>query len=467
VSSRKQQTELLPVMPNDVEAERSVLGAVIMENSYYEKLSALKSTDFFQGNHQRIWEVMKLLHEENSPVDLITIVNKLRQEESLEFVGGAAYISQLTDGVPRISNVEHYSLIVRQKSAMRSLLHISRDLEQACFEQTENPQEILERFASQAMKMAAETAIGQEGMTETEAGGEMLSDLDKLKDGSTFTGIKQLDRWTGGFQGDELVCIAAETNSGKSIFARQIQLESCARGFHGHYATGEMKARNLLKRNIFPDAEVPLWKIRQPSKIEAKERARIVDALKYTCGECRFMDKDLSLSKISLAARQAKLKSEKFTHSVGDYDRLIAAPGKDQYEIRERLYHGFKVMATDNDITTFLIASLVKDQNEDEPSLRDIAGKGGTRYDPDWVLYFRKLTKEKAEKLKYDWPLFEHEQLFLLHVLKARNGDAGVMPVIFNKKILLWYDLSETGKGMPDRIYQRNRRELDFDGGRA
>ena len=118
-------------MPHNVEAERSILGAILLDNNAINAaIEKLKPEDFFHDHHRRIYQQMITLGEAQQAIDLVTLTEQLQRGGELEAVGGAAYVSQLMDGVPHITNVEHYARIVKEKSLLRGLIHATSAIQQ-------------------------------------------------------------------------------------------------------------------------------------------------------------------------------------------------------------------------------------------------------------------------------------------------------------------------------------------------
>src|ERR1043166_9750263 len=143
-------------LPHNLEAEKSVLGAILINNhAFNQAAEIIDSADFFRDAHRRIFDKMVLLTDRSDPVDLVTLKDELTKSSELEDVGGPAYISALTDGVPRSANIEHYARIVKEKSTLRRLISSSNKIATRAYEAEENPDELLDE-AEQAIFMIAE-----------------------------------------------------------------------------------------------------------------------------------------------------------------------------------------------------------------------------------------------------------------------------------------------------------------------
>ena len=144
---------LVKSLPSNVDAERSVLGAILLDNSAYNQAAAvLTSEDFSLDSHRRLFLRITDLSEHSRPIDLVTLSEELMRHNELEAVGGAGYVSSLTDGLPRLSNIEHYAKIVKDKSLLRRLIHVSNSITARCLEGSEEAEEILD--ASESMVLS-------------------------------------------------------------------------------------------------------------------------------------------------------------------------------------------------------------------------------------------------------------------------------------------------------------------------
>jgi len=142
-------------MPHNVEAERSILGAILLDNNAINAaIEKLKPEDFFHDHHRRIYQQMITLGEAQQAIDLVTLTEQLQRGGELEAVGGAAYVSQLMDGVPHITNVEHYARIVKEKSLLRGLIHATSAIQQQALEAEEDADAILDRAESSIFQLA-------------------------------------------------------------------------------------------------------------------------------------------------------------------------------------------------------------------------------------------------------------------------------------------------------------------------
>src|ERR1019366_5420535 len=200
----------LPARP---EAERSILGAILLDNNLQnEALSSLKAEHFFLDAHRRIYQRIAELSETNRPIDIVTLTEELLRYKELEAVGGAGYLASLTDGVPRRSSLEHYVRIVRDKAMLRGLIHAANSVISQALEQTSSAAEVIDAAESSIFNLSEERSGQQLTDIRTIAQESFGGDLDKLfQRGGRVTGLEthysDLDDMTSGLQKSDLIVI--------------------------------------------------------------------------------------------------------------------------------------------------------------------------------------------------------------------------------------------------------------------
>src|SRR5450631_3309811 len=217
-------TSLERPMPQNVEAERSILGAILLDNNAINAaIEKLKPEDFFHDHHRRIYQHMIALGETQQAIDLVTLTDQLHRSSELESSGGAAYIAQLMDGVPHVSNVEHYARIVKEKSMLRGLIHATQAIQQQALEAEEDADAILDRAESSIFQLAEDRVrLGLVGVRDVVS--ESHERISRIYEGGhritgLSTGYDMLDNLTSGLQPSELIILAARPPMGKTPFA--------------------------------------------------------------------------------------------------------------------------------------------------------------------------------------------------------------------------------------------------------
>lgn len=417
-------------LPHNVEAERSVLGAVLLDNAAFIAFDAISPEDFYGLAHRCIAGKMVEMRAAGKVVDILTLDDELTRAGKLEAVGGTAYIAALGDGVPRISHVQHYARIVKADALLRGLINTCHDAMTRAFELEGQPQEIVDHAVRSIARLVQDgVPQEQEGMSYRKAADRLLSSFEKRDGVRIFTDIETLDEQTGGFRAGELILFTAETGTGKTLLAQQVRRRACRDGLHGLFASAEMRAEHLVARELATEADIPHWKMRQPESINLVERGALMVAASQECSRCRILDGELSVTRIRLAARQMKTGSG-IALVVIDYDELVQAEGRDEFERQTNLVRDAKLLAVELACPVILISQLRKLlQGEDRrrPTLQRLYGSSSKAKHPQLVLYVDR---------PYVQDLVSDETEARICILKNRDGRLGALDVVFNVRTL-------------------------------
>jgi len=219
-------------LPHNLEAERSILGAVLLDNhALNAAVETLRSEDFFLTQNRLIFERMIQLGEKQQPIDTVTLVEELVRKGQLEAAGGVSYVSQLMDGLPRVTNVEHYARIVKEKAILRSLIHSAAVIQEQALAAGDDADMILDRAESSIFQLAEDRVrVGLIGVKDLVK--ENFERLEKIfSEGRRITGLATgysgLDNETAGLQPSELIILAARPSMGKTALALNIAETWC------------------------------------------------------------------------------------------------------------------------------------------------------------------------------------------------------------------------------------------------
>ena len=250
-------------LPQNLEAERSVLGAILLDNhALNTAIEKLKPEDFFSDQHRRIFNYMIQLGEAQQPIDLVTLSDQLRRKGELEAAGGAAYLSQLVDGVPRVSNLEHYARIIKEKSLLRSLIYATQSIQQTRFGRGGRGRRDCWTAPSPPSSRSPKIAFERGLVSMKDVVQDNMERLERvITEGKRITGLPtdyaQLDSLTSGLQPSELIILAARPSVGKTALALNIA-ENMA--LHQQATTAifslEMSKESLLMRLLASQARV-------------------------------------------------------------------------------------------------------------------------------------------------------------------------------------------------------------------
>jgi replicative DNA helicase len=426
-------------LPSNLDAERNILGAILLDNKALDESAAvIKPADFMLEQHSRIFNAMMRLAEKVQPIDLITLVEELHRYGHLEDVGGAAYVSSLADGMPRVSNVSHYAKLVREKSLLRQLIHATNRFQQLAFDAESTSEMILDTAVQSVIDLALEATTAETGSRSyQQAAVSLLKSFSEKSSIRAVSGLTEFDKMTGGIRETEILTITAGTGVGKTILAQQFRRQSCKAGIHSLYCSGEMTGEHLLSRELATEACVEHKYMRRPEVLSKEEFSALTEAATHECKKCAILDGALSLQRIRLEARRKKHSPAGLGLLIIDYDELIDVPGRTELDQQRELMRGIKGIAIELKIPVIIISQLRKALDRDEakrPSLDRIYGGGSKSKHSSFIVF---VDREYVRELKGD------ETEARICVLKARDGRVGEIPVKFNVRRLCFEDPPE------------------------
>ncbi len=294
-------------LPQSIDAERFVLGAILINGSNYSKSAdALRPEDFSLEKHRRIYHRIGDLYERGEHIDRVTLINELRRHDELEIADGMAYIVSLDDGMPDAPNVESYVRIVKQKSSLRRAIHVARDLARRCMDESEGVEHILRSASTEITKLEIDSgnqvrAMNPREILEAHPGG-ISGFMASATAPGLMCGFRNLDELLLGFKPGDVYVVAGITGSGKSAFAANVATGMAKAGHPGLYIPIEMTREQMLTRLISSEGDVPLKALLKGDMMEDQER-------KAHAGLRRILDLPLyfedtpSLTPLQMAAR--------------------------------------------------------------------------------------------------------------------------------------------------------------------
>jgi replicative DNA helicase len=422
-------------LPYNLDAERSILGAVLLDNHVLDAaLEQLRPEDFFLDQHRRIFERMVACREAGEVIDLVTLTEHLRRRGELEAVGGAAYLSQLVDGVPRVSNVEHYARIVKEKALLRSLIHTAHAIQQQAFEASEEADEILDRAESSIFQLAeARIRAGFVGVKELVR--ENFIRLEKIfTEGRRITGLatgyQQLDNLTSGLQPSELIVLAARPAMGKTSLALNIAENVALRqGEPVAIFSLEMSKESLLLRLLASHARIDAHKFRT-GHLSRDDWRRMTESLTHLAEAPLWIDDTGATTVSEMGAKARRLKRDKgLALLIVDYLQLITARGRfgNRQEEVASISRGLKALAKELKVPLLVLSQLTRAPERDErrPQLADLRESGAIEQDADVVMFIH-----RPNLFKPDMPDEERAKAELI-IAKQRNGPTDRIPFVF------------------------------------
>lgn len=427
-------------LPAAIEAERSILGAILLDNLIFDQAAQLKPDDFSLDGHRRIFSRMRDLQDTGRPVDMITLAEELDRRKEVEAVGGIAYLSSLIDGVPERPSVEHYVRIVRNKALLRGLINIAQTAIAEAIEHSDEAEEVINR-AEQGIFQLSEDRLGQGFSDIPSIVRGSFGSLDELYSrGQEITGLAthytQLDKMTMGFQPSDLVIIAARPSMGKTSLAMNIaENVAIEDGKVVGVFSLEMSKEALLMRMLASYAKVDSTKLRS-GFLGREEMAKLTHAMEGLMQAKLFIDDTpgISVTEMRSKARRLRQQEGRLDLIIIDYLQLMSAVpiGGKRFENRTQevsaISRGLKAVAKELKVPVMALSQLSRAPEsrggDHRPQLSDLRESGSIEQDADVVAFIF-----REEVYKKDDPDLEGVAEIIL--AKQRNGPIGMIKLAF------------------------------------
>jgi len=452
---------LAHTLPANVEAERSILGAILLDNlAYNQAAEHLKPEDFSLDSHRRIYSRMVDLAESSRPIDMITLVEELDRKKELQAIGDVGYVSGLVDGVPDRPSIEHYIKIVRDKALLRGLIGAANSAIARASEQSDPAEDIL-NDAEAAIFRLSEKRIGRGFLGVLEIVRDKHDSADEylnsfLQRGKRITGLathySDLDEMTSGLQAADLIIVAARPSMGKTAFAMNIAENAAIKEKKvvGVFSL-EMSRDALLQRLLCSTALVDSHKFRTGSLWKDD-----VNKIRHAMGQLAeapiFIDDTpgIALSEMRAKARRLMQSQGRLDLIVVDYLQLMSGGGK-RYENRTQevsaISRGLKALAKELSVPLIALSQLSRAPEsrggDHRPQLADLRESGSIEQDADVVAFIF-----REEVYKQDDP--ELQGRAELIIAKQRNGPTGKVNLAFLKNSTRFESMMGDGMGAPE-----------------
>jgi replicative DNA helicase len=426
-------------LPNNLEAERSVLGAVLLDDkAFLSVFESLKPEDFYLDSHRKIFGRMVHLLSVSRPIDLITLKEELQKANELETAGGAAYLAGLTDGLPRALNIEHYADIVKEKSTLRRLIRAANEIMARGYRDDDTADEVL-----QAAEKAIFDIAGQQFRTGFREIAPIVSKVfQEIEDRSNRktpitgleTGFMDLDKITAGLHPSDLIIVAARPGLGKTSLCLNIATHVAIRKKKsvGIFSL-EMSEDQLTKRFLSSEARIDQSRIN--TGFLNKDDWMRLRQIRTDIAEAKIhIDETVNVPITELRTKARRLSIEKgLDLLIIDYLQLMSGSGTNRYENRTQeiaqISRGLKGIAKELNIPVIAVSQLsraVESRRGDDkrPKLSDLRESGSIEQDADIVMF---IYREGAED-----PSAEGNGTAELIIAKHRNGSIGKVDVAFS-----------------------------------
>ncbi len=438
------------VLPHNLEAERSVLGAILVHNAAIDVAAELiDSDDFFRDAHRRVFDAMIVLSGRGDPIDLVTLRAELARGNVLEQVGGAAYISSLADGVPRSTNVHHYARIVKEHATLRALIDSAHRIAATAYASSEPADDVLDRAGQEIFEIAeGRISSGFVSMAKlVETGGDRV---EQLKSQQSFvtgvaTGFEDIDEMTAGLQPADLVIVAARPSMGKTAFALNIGRNVAVRdGRTVGVFSLEMAKEQLFMRLLTSEAQVDSHRFRTGLLTQADYGA-LTNAMGRLAEMRMHIDDTAGIGVLEMRAKSRRLKAEHgLDLLVIDYIQLMQGRGRFENRTQElsSISRALKQLAKELNVPVVALSQLSRApesraRSDRRPQLSDLRESGALEQDADVVMFIYR--EEMYERTP------ENEGIAEIIIGKQRNGPTGTVKLAFLKEQTRFELLSRPG----------------------
>ena len=442
--------------PQNLEAEQSVLGGILIENEAINRvMEILDADDFYRDGHRKIFNALINLSERDEPADLITLTNELRKIDQLDSIGGASYLASLIDSVPTAANIEYYAKIVKEKSILRKLIQTSTEIITQSYEDRGDVEVFLDE-AERAIFDISEKRVRPSFFSIRDVVKESFKTIERLFQKKELvtgvpSGFKELDRMTAGFQPSDLIIIAGRPSMGKTAFCLNVaQYAAVENKIPVAVFSLEMSKEQLVIRMLCSEAHVEGTRLRT-GFLNESDWPKLTIAAGNLSEAPIYIDDSAALSVLELRAKARRLKSERgLGMLIIDYLQLMKGRARvesRQQEISE-ISRSLKALAKELNIPVIAVSQLSRKTEErtgNRPQLSDLRESGAIEQDADLILFiYRDEVYNRAE----DNPNRGKAEII---IGKQRNGPIGKIEMAFLDKFTTFKELY---KGETENIYE-------------
>jgi replicative DNA helicase len=435
-------------LPHNLEAERSVLGAILVHNDAFNLAAqVIEPADFYRDAHRRIFDKMISLNERNHAIDFITLKEELARAGELDEVGGPAYVASLADGVPRATNVEYYARIVKEKATLRNLIYAANKILTNAYEADQESDLILDEAESAIFSVADDRLKAgfvpmRDLVKESFPKIEQIFEQKRLITGVP-TGFVDLDEMTRGLQGGDLIIIAARPSMGKTSLVLNIsQYVATQPNLTVGFFSLEMSKESLFIRLLTSEAQIDSHRL-MSGAIGQKDYGRISHALETLSAMRLYIDDSSNISVLEMRAKCRRLLAEHGLNLVViDYIQLMSGRGRFENRTLElaSISRSLKGLAKELSVPIIVLSQLSRgpeSRSDHRPQLSDLRESGALEQDADVVgLIYRDDVYNKD-------PNNPDAGIAELIIAKQRNGPTGTVRLAFLREQTRFANLAQ------------------------
>jgi len=432
------------IPPQNIEAEQSLLGAILVDKNAFDKVVEIISPeDFYKDAHRIVFEIMVNQYSRQEPIDMLTVSNTLSEQGNLEKIGGRSYLVNLTNATPTSGHVVQYANIVKKKATLRKLQQAASEIHALTDQETEEIDKILD-LSEQTLFNVSQNYLKQAFVPINSILGDTFDRIDEMhKAGGKMrgvpTGFGDMDNLLAGLQKSDLIILAARPSVGKTSLALDIlrQVACKAKVPVGIFSL-EMSKEQLVDRLLSSEANVDLWKLRS-GKLSDRENDDDFPRLGHAMGVLSeapiFIDDTAALNIMEIRTKARRLKKE---HKLGliiiDYLQLMEARANAESRVQAvaEITRALKGIARELDVPVLALSQLSRAVEMNKPAipkLSHLRESGSIEQDADIVMFIYRKAADRNYRLE---ELSAQEQnLAEIHIAKHRNGPTGVVKLFF------------------------------------
>ncbi len=422
------------VPPHSLEAEQTVLGALMIDSSAIEKtLNIINTDDFYYEANSEIFDAVKTIHQFDIPVDIITVSDELKKRGKLDYIGGLEYLANLTENIVTTKNISAYLDIIKEKSVLRKLINVANELIEKGYRESDEVQNLIDLAESRIFSLSQNRGFNDFSMVKDVllTVFNQLEERAKVKGSITGinTGYKDLNRMTAGFQRSDLILLAARPAMGKTALALNIAMNAAKSGSSVAMFSLEMSKEQYIQRLISLESLVESSKLRTGA-LEDDDWLSLANVMNSISSANMFIDDTASISLFDLISKCRRLKIDKGLDLVIiDYLQLMSYGSKSESRQQEisSISRGLKQLARELNCPVLALSQLsraVEQRPDRRPLLSDLRESGAIEQDADVVMMLYRdeyYHKEESEK----------KGIAEVIIAKHRNGPIGTVELVF------------------------------------
>lgn len=458
-------TQIERIPPQNLEAEMSLLGSILLDKEAMLKIAdMIDSDDFYKKAHAQIYDTMRELYGKNEPIDVLTLGNRLEEKKLIEQVGGRAFLVKLSNSVPTSSHIKKYAEIIKRKSTLRKLLRSADEIARLGYQEEADDIDLLLDQAQRELFKVTEKHMKQaftpiKGVLSTafDRIDELHRDRGKLR--GVATGFKKLDNLLAGLQKSDLIILAARPSVGKTSLALDIVRHAAVRAkVPVGFFSLEMSKEQLVDRLLCAEAGVDLWKMRTGNlsdRPDSDDFPRIGHAMGVLSEAKIFIDDFPGNNVMQIRTKARRLQAE---HGLGliviDYMQLMESHNNknDNNRVQQvaEMSRNLKGIARELNVPVLALSQLSRAVEQSKPAipkLSHLRESGSIEQDADVVMFIYRKAVDRNYRQEDIPP--DERHIGEIHIAKHRNGPTGVVKVFFDEQRASYRNLETHFEGPP------------------